>query len=187
MSCCRHGPNGGCCGETWCQPPDPEWGEAPDWREHVHGSDAWPLHLEAQHGPNTHTHGADGKVNTIMEEPYNPKPEVCRCSTQRHDPDCHIDHTLSALEADIAFPQRGRQSNPNPMNSRCGLEDCDCGYVIEKLQVLLQECLATIRRRNAAITRHDSTGLRHPHLQNCDSSCPCYQAGYEAERQPLGS
>lgn len=24
-------------------------------------------------------------------------------------------------------------SNPNPMHSRCGLEDCDCGYVIEKL------------------------------------------------------
>ena len=31
-------------------------------------------------------------------EPY------CRCNTQSHDPDCHIDHTLSALEAGIAFP-----------------------------------------------------------------------------------
>lgn len=25
-------------------------------------------------------------------------------------------------------------SNPNPMHSRCGLEDCDCGYVIDKLR-----------------------------------------------------
>lgn len=31
---------------------------------------------------------------------------TCRCNTQSQDPDCHIDHTLSTLEADIAFPQR---------------------------------------------------------------------------------
>lgn len=33
----------------------------------------------------------------------------CHCNTEHHDPNCHIDHTLSILEADIAFPQRGRQ------------------------------------------------------------------------------
>lgn len=24
MACCRSGPNGGCCGEKWCIPPDKE-------------------------------------------------------------------------------------------------------------------------------------------------------------------
>lgn len=33
-------------------------------------------------------------------------------------------------------------SNPNPMHSRCGLEDCDCGYVIEKLVKGLEAGLA---------------------------------------------
>ncbi|KKM13989.1 hypothetical protein LCGC14_1710670 [marine sediment metagenome] len=28
----------------------------------------------------------------------------CRCNTANRDPDCHIDHTLSAMEADMAFP-----------------------------------------------------------------------------------
>ncbi len=29
--------------------------------------------------------------------------------------------------------------NPNPMNSRCGLEDCDCGHMIEKLVKALEK------------------------------------------------
>ena len=30
-------------------------------------------------------------------------------------------------------------STSNPMHSRCGLEDCDCGYVIERLVMRLEE------------------------------------------------
>lgn len=30
MSCCRTGPNGGCCGESWCVPPEPEEDEMTD-------------------------------------------------------------------------------------------------------------------------------------------------------------
>ena len=33
-------------------------------------------------------------------------PERCRCNTQSQNPDCHIDHTFSILQAHIAFPQR---------------------------------------------------------------------------------
>jgi hypothetical protein len=59
MSCCRMGPNGGCCGEDWCVPAKEEAGV----------------------------------------------------------------------------------SNPNPVHSRCGLEDCDCEYTIEKLT----RALVTVR------------------------------------------
>ena len=63
-----------------------------DWREHTHNlGDV----LDNQHGSHLHTHGADGKVDTIEGEPYPPA--------------------------------------SNPMHSRCGLEDCDCEYTIEKL------------------------------------------------------
>ena len=33
---------------------------------------------------------------------------------------------------------RMTKQHPNPMNSRCGLEDCDCGYVIEKLEEVVK-------------------------------------------------
>jgi hypothetical protein len=36
----------------------------PDW-DHKHPG-AYPASAEDQHGPNLHTHGADGKVDTIM-------------------------------------------------------------------------------------------------------------------------
>ncbi len=39
-------------------------------------------------------------------------------------------------------------SHPNPMHSRCGLEDCDCGYVIEVLQSTLKE--ASVQLQGAA-------------------------------------
>ena len=31
-----------------------------------------------------------------------------------------------------------RKANPNPMHSRCGLEDCDCEYTIEELLTALE-------------------------------------------------
>ncbi|KKL10452.1 hypothetical protein LCGC14_2555670 [marine sediment metagenome] len=45
--------------------------------------------------------------------------------------------------------------NPNPMNSRCGLEDCDCGYVIEKLLTALKRALSTTQEIERV------TGNRH--------------------------
>ena len=37
-----------------------------DWRKHTHKlGDA----LAYQHGPNLHTHGTDGKVDTILDQP----------------------------------------------------------------------------------------------------------------------
>ena len=37
-------------------------------------------------------------------------------------------------------------NNPNPMNSRCGLADCDCGYTIEKLLTALEKLTAWVAR-----------------------------------------
>lgn len=33
----------------------------------------------------------------------------CKCNTQRRDPDCPIPHTLSSLEAKMAFPNLDRE------------------------------------------------------------------------------
>ncbi len=54
-----------------------------DWRTHTHGAagDAWSY----QHSPNLHTHGTDGKVNTIMGKAY-PAVDVCyHCGADRDD------------------------------------------------------------------------------------------------------
>ena len=67
--------------------------------------------------------------------------------------------------------------NPNPMNSRCGLADCDCGYMIEQLDGALrrlQDRFNELWREQCANTVHGP-------------DCPCYQAGYEAERRPVGA
>jgi len=32
----------------------------------------------------------------------------------------------------------------NPMNARCGLEDCDCGHTIEKLLKALEELMTSL-------------------------------------------
>jgi len=105
----------------------------PDW-DHKHPGD-YPAYADSQHGPNLHTHGADGKVDTVLGK------------------------------------------STNPMNSRCGLEDCDCEYTIDKLQ----EGLRQVQR-----IAHD--------LSECvdtDGDCPCYeeglQEGRESERRPVGA
>ncbi len=83
-------------------------------------------------------------------------------------------------------------SNPNPMNSRCGLEDCDCEYTIggllRRLEMIMESC-----RDGLYVTDKDAV-FRAIHLQaqltveqtrlQCDTSCLCYVAGYEDERQP---
>ncbi|KKL05814.1 hypothetical protein LCGC14_2602260 [marine sediment metagenome] len=106
MSCCRMGPNGGCCGESWCQPP-----------------------------------------------------------------------TEKETAATV---------NPNPMNSRCGLEDCDCEYTIggllRRLELIAEEALNTVIH-----TRQEAEALTDCHAGLCGTGCPCYQDGrqdgYETERQ----
>ena len=37
-------------------------------------------------------------------------------------------------------------THTNPMHSRCGLEDCDCGYVIEKLVLALEHARDVVHR-----------------------------------------
>lgn len=114
---------------------------------------------------------------------------TCHCNTQRHDPDCHIDHTLSVLEADIAFPQRRQEINPNPMNARCGLEDCDCEYTIgglvRRLELISEEALNTVKH-----TRQEAEALSDCHKELCGTVCPCYLDGHNVaegiaeDRQP---
>jgi hypothetical protein len=120
--------------------------------------------------------------------------DPCHCNTQRQDPDCHIGHTLSSLEADLAFPQRGQESNPNPMNARCGLEDCDCEYTIggllRRLELIAANCTAGLHPsidKDAAlryIAREAKATIKQTRADHCDDSCACYVAGYESERRP---
>ena len=49
-------------------------------------------------------------------------PMHCRCNTARHDPDCYIDHTLSVIEADMAFPHRAMRGGPDAPEP---CEECD--------------------------------------------------------------
>ena len=75
-------------------------------------------------------------------------------------------------------------SNPNPMNSRCGLEDCDCeftiGGLLRRLEIIAGQANITVKQ-----TRVDED-LIAPCQHGLE--CPCYQdghqAGYEAERRP---
>jgi hypothetical protein len=94
-------------------------------------------------------------------------------------------------------------SNPNPMNSRCGLEDCDCEYTIggllRRLEIVAEQCTAGVHPAvdkdevfhtishdaKAAVTRtRQEHGQPHYCPPYTESYCPCYQAGYEAERRP---
>ena len=84
----------------------------PDW-DHKHPGD-YPPYTESQHGPSMHTHGANGKVDTILGESTNPTDEAER-SQQEAD---HIQEVKEDREM---------------MGARCGLEDCDCSYVIDRL------------------------------------------------------
>ncbi len=43
--------------------------EQPDW-DHKHPG-PYPAYTDTQHGPNSHTHGADGKVDTVMGKSTN--------------------------------------------------------------------------------------------------------------------
>ena len=60
-----------------------------DWRTHTHahGADE-ALRLDRQHGPNSHTHGPTGHVDTIMGKAY-PEPDavdICyHCGADRDD------------------------------------------------------------------------------------------------------
>ncbi|KKM16760.1 hypothetical protein LCGC14_1682580 [marine sediment metagenome] len=101
-------------------------------------------------------------------------------------------------------------SNPNPMNSRCGLEDCDCEYTIggllRRLELIMENCTAGLHpsqtprekdevfrmiHRSARLTveqtRADPCPCAHTQAHEYDTSCPCFQLGYEAERRPIGS
>ena len=50
----------------------------------------------------------------------------------------------------------------NPMNSRCGLEDCDCGYVIDRLRDLLLEVWNSVPAdyRGPDAARHTNALMR---------------------------
>ena len=76
-------------------------------------------------------------------------------------------------------------SNPNPMNSRCGLEDCDCEYTIggllRRLELVAEMCTHTVEGIRSACTDNDVS------LCHQSSECRCYQAGYETERRPMGA
>ena len=53
--------------------PDPA-----DWRTHTHESnDPWAY----QHGPNMHTHGTDGKVDTVMGDSISSEKEITTCNS----------------------------------------------------------------------------------------------------------
>ena len=64
-------------------------------------------------------------------------------------------------------------TNPNPMNARCGLEKCDCEFVIGGLL-----------RRLELIAEQATLTVKQHHRECDDDSCPCYVAGYESERRP---
>ncbi|KKM83715.1 hypothetical protein LCGC14_1306420 [marine sediment metagenome] len=87
-------------------------------------------------------------------------------------------------------------SNPNPMNSRCGLEDCDCEYTIggllRRLEMIAESCTAGL---HPAVDKNEVFREIHRQCQEtiqqtrakCDDTCLCYVAGYEAERRPIGA
>ena len=87
-------------------------------------------------------------------------------------------------------------SNPNPMNSRCGLENCDCEYTIggllRRLERIAESCTAGLHPAVdkdevfRAIARDAKATVRETRDDPCDDTCPCRQEGYEAERRPIG-
>ena len=101
---------------------------------------------------------------------------------------CQESHTTRIRPKGTGEADLGQESNPNPMNSRCGLEDCDCEYTIggllRRLELIAEQAKLTVEQ-----TRKDPAPARctrpiHP--------CPdCYdlgyQDGYEAGRRPIGA
>ena len=94
-------------------------------------------------------------------------------------------------------------SHPNPMHSRCGLEDCFCeftiGGLLRRLELIAENCTAGLHplADKDRVFRHISYSAKYAVKQTRDAcienliapcghglECPCYQAGYEAERQP---
>ncbi len=132
----------------------------------------------------------------------------CKCNTAKRDPDCTTPHPLNELLVDMAFPNLDREplANPNPMNSRCGLEDCDCEYTIggllRRLELIMGNCTAGLHpavdkdewfrsisrsaKRTVEQTRAEPCPCDHIQAYECDTSCLCYVAGSEAERPPPG-
>jgi hypothetical protein len=93
-------------------------------------------------------------------------------------------------------------TSSNPMNSRCGLEDCDCEYTIggllRRLEIVAEKC--TAGREAIGVTKNrvfleiaqDVKATVRQTRGICDaacegSSCPCYVAGSEAERRPASA
>lgn len=76
-------------------------------------------------------------------------------------------------------------SHPYPIHSRCGLEDCDCEYTIggllRRLELIAEEATATVKQTRDACIDNLIAPCGH------GLECPCYQAGYEAERRPVGA
>jgi len=99
-----------------------------EWTYHTHEPED---HLNPQHGPNLHTHGADGKVDTIL----------------------------------------GKTANPNPMNARCGLTDCDCEVMINGLLSRLNEIRALAQ------------GGAEAQCPDRHADCPCYEDGLQEGRE----
>ena len=49
-----------------------------DWRDHTHEpNDAWSY----QHGPNMHTHGTDGKVDTVLGDSVSAEEKTITCDS----------------------------------------------------------------------------------------------------------
>ena len=76
--------------------------------------------------------------------------------------------------------------NPNPMNARCGLEDCDCEYTIggllRRLEVIAEEATATVKLTRSWLETEDLIAPCEHGLE-----CPCYQDGHQAgSRQSVG-
>ena len=90
--------------------------------------------------------------------------------------------TEAVRAASTAIESAKEMSNPNPMNARCGLEDCDCDYTIggllRRLEMIAEQATATVERTRAECTENLVAPCQH------GLECPCYQAGYDAERRP---
>ncbi len=79
-------------------------------------------------------------------------------------------------------------TNPNPMNSRCGLEDCDCEYTIggllRRLELIAEEAKLAVEQTRSNLAPVRCTNPIHPCLDCVEIG---RQEGYEAERRPPGA
>ena len=60
-------------------------------------------------------------------------------------------------------------SNPSPMNSRCGLTDCDCEYTIEQLETRVEEAEAFRKDvqeyRDFWLAKYDEVTMKHADVE----------------------